>query len=87
MKKAKKPWSLRKAISLLLLQLVLDMGWLFAGAYIYQKIANPEALGHPAPGVTIIFAVIAAVITMTLVVYIALKTFSQYVRSSSSRPR
>ena len=47
-------------------QIVLDVAMISLGAFADTSMANPEALGHPAPAVTLVAGILAVIFTIVV---------------------
>ena len=64
MKKAKRPAFALIWLVMIPIQILLDLAMISLGAYADTALANPNALGHPAPGVVLFASVIAVIFTI-----------------------
>ena len=69
-----------RTLLLIPLQLVLDVVLVLIGAYLDTRIVNPEAVGHPAPALVLLFTVIAVVMTVAVSLYAVVRTVALCIR-------
>ncbi len=68
MKKQKHPATAFLWLLLIPVQLVIDTVIISAGAYADVSMADPDALGHPAPAVSILAFLVAIVFTIIVII-------------------
>ena len=66
MKKPKHPAFALLWLIMIPVQIILDVVMISLGAFADTSMANPEALGHPAPAVTLIAGVVAVIFTIII---------------------
>ena len=92
MKKPKHPAFALLWLIMIPVQIILDVVMISLGALADTSMANPEALGHPAPAVTLIAGIVAVIftifilllsITLTIIRFVILKKRYQKYKAGS----
>ena len=78
MKKPKHPAFALLWLIMIPVQIILDVVLVFLGALGDMSIANPEAYGHPAPGLVIVAVILAAIFTIIIPVISVVITIVRY---------
>lgn len=63
-----------RTLWLIPVQLLLDVILVFLGAYLDTRIVSPEATGHPAPALVLLFTGIAVAATVIITLYAVIRT-------------